>query len=669
MFNKKTIRLALLASAAFIPTLALAEARPAETVTATAAAPDAASINIDAIVVTANAAPTVLNAVSTAGGRLGLTALQTPASVEILTGDVVRLRGDFSFVEAASRAAGVTQVSLTNGGSFAARGFSGNNSVMRLFDGVRLYVTGGTVSFPFDTWSAERIEVLRGAASVIYGEGAIGAAIDVIPKKPVDEPIHTQIRLIGGSEATTREAIDSGGSITDKLSYRADISNNKSAGWVKDDDPHSLAISGALKYNLTPRLNVTLASDYGNQRPTRNYGLPLINGQIDPDLRYTNFNVADGHDQFIETWTRLNEDWQPTDNISVKNTSYYLTTHRTFHNDVRVFVFNPSNNTVSRGGCQNLYYQMEQEGDHLDVAIRGSLFGLKNTFTLGVEYNQLHYFRSVAFNGTTSVVPAFTYVPSPLPAVKSADTERYKTWTDTRAGFMDDRLELNDQFSVVAGLRYDHMDLNHQTQNLAPAINNFVIDLSKPTGRIGLIYEPTKATSIYAQFSQAVDPLSDLANLSFINSHFQLATGKQYEIGLKHEFDGGKGEFTTAIYQIHKYNLLIQQNPVGISSDPDTFANVGEQSSHGIEAALGYAFTKTFRVDANGSILQAKFDDFQEVVSGKIVSRDGNVPIDVPEQSANLGATWQFLPKWQVMANLRYVGKRYLNNADSAVMP
>ncbi len=54
------------------------------------------------------------------------------------------------------------------------RGFGGLNSLMQLYDGAQLFVASGTLTFPFDTWNAERIEFLGGPASVMYGNGAIG---------------------------------------------------------------------------------------------------------------------------------------------------------------------------------------------------------------------------------------------------------------------------------------------------------------------------------------------------------------------------------------------------------------------------------------------------------------------------------------------------------------
>ncbi len=126
------------------------------------------------------------NAPTQTGSRLGLTILETPASVETLAGDVIRARGDLSIVDAVTRATGISSVANPgNGGTgLAARGFSGPGSIMQLYDSVRLYPGAGTVTFPTDPWTVDRIEVLRGPASVLYGQGAIGGAVNVISKKP-----------------------------------------------------------------------------------------------------------------------------------------------------------------------------------------------------------------------------------------------------------------------------------------------------------------------------------------------------------------------------------------------------------------------------------------------------------------------------------------------------
>jgi len=107
-----------------------------------------------------------LHTPTTSGSRLELSALQTPASTSSLSGAEVRGRNNLTVQDAVTRTPGISSIgSPGNGGTaLSARGFSGHASTMQLYDGTRQYIGAGTVTFPVDTWSVARIDVLRGPA-------------------------------------------------------------------------------------------------------------------------------------------------------------------------------------------------------------------------------------------------------------------------------------------------------------------------------------------------------------------------------------------------------------------------------------------------------------------------------------------------------------------------
>ena len=121
-----------------------------------------------------------------AGSRLGLSGLDLPASVDIISRDEIATKGDYGALEAVTRTTGVSaSASPGNGGtSISSRGFNGHGSTVYTYDGTRLYIVAGTVTFPAGTWTLGRVEVLRGAGSVINGVGALGTTINYVPKKP-----------------------------------------------------------------------------------------------------------------------------------------------------------------------------------------------------------------------------------------------------------------------------------------------------------------------------------------------------------------------------------------------------------------------------------------------------------------------------------------------------
>lgn len=603
---------------------------------------------------------------TSAGSRLNLSAMETPASVESLSGEQVRTRGDRSVQDAVSRSTGISRTGTPGDGgtSLQARGFTGQSSVMQLYDGNRLYTGMGTVTFPVDTWSVERVDVLRGPASVLYGEGATGAVVNVIPKKPFAGEIENHVRVGYGSFDSQQQAFDSGGSLTDTLSYRLNLNRLRSNGWVDRGNSSSDFISAALRWQATDDLTFTLAHDYGDQRPQNDFGTPLINGQLKDSLRNKNYNVRDDKQHYNDQWTRLTTDWQINDAVSASNELYYLKAQRRWQN-AENYNFDIASQQLSRSGYFGIGHKQEQVGDRQTFTFKHSLFGLDSQTVTGVDYNRIRFqldsnspFNDVLPSGK----PLDRYHPQ-TGYFESADPYRDQFDSTTRqmSVFAENRTQLSERWSLVTGVRRDYVHVDRN--NLVDGSQSDKT-LTGNNWKAGLVFALTQDTSFYGQVATSTDGVGGLISLSPSQQQYDLSTARQTEIGLKQLFWDQRGEFTLAAYRIVKKKLLTDD-----PGNPTLKQQVGQQSSNGLEASLDLQLPNAWQLQANAAIVKAKYDDFEEVIGGVPVSRNGNRPVDVPRRTANLWLSKALTDDLKAGAGVRYVDARYADMANRNELP
>jgi iron complex outermembrane receptor protein len=596
------------------------------------------------------------------GSRLGLKIREIPASVEVIPGEIVRQRGDVTTQAAVTRATGVASAATPGNGSTAlsARGFAGHSSVMQLYDGTRLYVGAGTVTFPVDTWPMERIEVLRGPASVLYGEGAIGAAINYVPKKPNRSRFEHEALVSAGNWQGYRAAFGSTGPLGPAAAYRLDVAGTTSDGYVDRSDSNQLVFSASVLFDVTRDLAVTLAFDGAHQDAPRYWGTPRINGVIDPAIRRTNFNVLDSVISYQDYWTRLKAEWRVSPSVALRNELYHLTTDRHWRN-LENYTFQPGTGLIRRTGYLEIFHDQKQVGNRLDATFDGTLFGRRNRFLAGFDVNRIDFkhTNNGPFGGQSDVDP-FTFDPG-LFVNLAGTTPRFQTRTRQVSLFAEDALDVTDRLKLVAGVRNESVDFHRKDLAAGTAFDK---KLSALVGRVGGVYAVTPGLSVYGQYGTGIDPLGSLITTSAAQAAFDLTTGRQVEVGLKQSLLGGRAEWTLAAYQIVKKKLL-SRDP----ANPTVSQQIGQQSSRGVEASLGLQPARGWSVDANIALIDAKFDDFNEQVGPALVSRAGNLPPNVPQKVANLWVTRNFAGAWEAGAGARYVDKRYADNANTITVP
>lgn len=605
---------------------------------------------------------------STAGGRLNLTALETPASVTVINGDTIRERGYQTLLDAETRAPGITSVPFSGNGnnSLSARGFYGPNSISQLYDGLQLYNAGGVVTFPVDPWNVERVEFLNGPASVLYGTGFIGGAVNVVPKRPDLKQQSNEVQFSAGSFGTYRQAFGSTGPLSDTLAYRLDVSHVNSDGWMERGRSDNLTVSGSLLWKATRELTLTLSNDYADIHPGSYEGTPIVNGAIVPGTRFKNYNVDDAQVRFTENRTYLRARYEFSDKLAFNN-DIYLIKHDRRYKETYTYTYNPTTGNVARSNYRDIVGAQTQYGDHGYATIDGELFGNKNQLVVGFDLNRSLYDRndntntSGNFAGSSSV-NALNFNPGVFaqgnsPAIRAL----YRVTVDQAGLFLQDRYQLSQQWAVTGGLRGD----NYQTKR-----DDF-ITLTSATGNqnavswnTGVVFTPVADTSLYAQYAVASDPVTSLASISAAQMQYGVSKGKQAEVGVKQALLNGRVEWTLAAYRIIKNNLLAPNiNNVSIS---DT---VGQQSSRGLEGSLMFKLTDDWRVEANASVLQARFDNFNASVNGKSTSLAGYRPQFVPKRTGNLFVLWNVTPQWEARTGAHYVSDRYSDNTDLSRLP
>ena len=604
------------------------------------------------------------------GSRLNLTPLETPASITTIDGDVIRARGDQSIVEATTRAPGITSVAnLGNGGTgLAARGFSGQGSVLQLIDGVRLFPAAGTITFPTDPWMVERIDVLSGPASVLYGQGALGGAVNVVMRKPNLDRTEIEGEIGYGAQDSVRAAAGIGGPVSETLAYRVDGSWRRSDGYVDRGTSRSLALSGTLRWTPTPKLAVTLRGDHGDQRPMRYFGTPLIDGRLDDRNQEANYNVADARLRFRDNRGTLQVDWTPSEMLTFSNIAYRLTSDRFWRNLESYAWMAPVGagaGTIRRSDNYGIRHDQMQWGDQGSMTLKTPISGaIGNALVLGFDANLVKFTHENDFGSDpqNDTVNPFAFDPG-LFLDTQGIAPRYRTRTNEFAVFAEDRVTLGSGLSIVGGLRYEE-DRVRRWSIAYPGGNRaetFAFDRTfrNTTWRVGTVWQPLPTVSLYAQYATGVDPLGTLTTATTGQVAFSNARGDQVEAGVKAVFLDGRGTATLAAYRIVKKGLLAQRT---LSSPVE---QVGQRSAKGIEAAVTLDLPHGFGIDANGSVLNARFDDF---LSGG-TSFDGKTPPNVPETMANLWLRWDATRRLQARTGLRYVGRRFSDNANRFRIP
>lgn len=605
---------------------------------------------------------------SSTASRLGFKLREVPASADVVFQRDIQDKGAQSVVQALQGTTGLTgAVRAGAPGVYSMRGFIENGIAIQ-YDGIR--VGASTVyTRPYDTFKFERIEVLRGPASAIHGDSAVGGVINYVRRKPVSGPITFDALASVGSFSTYRLGAAASGSINRSTSFVLSAVGSDRNSFVNENSTSDLHLVGGLRFDLGSRVSLLIEADYWRASTDNAYwGTPLVSGTIDRGLRRVNYNIAPDNRYADDVfWTRAALDYPLWGGWTGRTQVYYYKANRDWRNFAAPRAnagTSPLNVTIRE--VEDLLYDASQPGVRQEVANNGRLWARPYRFVLGVEYNRSDFHSPRFQAGPTNIVVdafdpgsrSFAAFAGPRNRLRAADV-------DTLAAFVEASYDMSSRLRLFGAYRHDDLKVRTRFQQPGAAEQRGARDYRADSARIGATYALSGATTLYGAMATGSEPV-DNSGFAFISpadlSRTELTRATQYEVGTKHQFAGGRAEVTAAVYDITRERVLTADpaNPSGARFQ------VGEQKSQGLELAGAWRPTRAVSVFGNAAWVSAEYANY--VAPSGLVA-NGNRPRMVPRFVANAGVTVRPMPRLELTALGRHVSKNPLNDDNTVFLP
>lgn len=593
---------------------------------------------------------------ATSAARLDLPILETPQSLFVINADLIADQQAFRFDQILQNDSSVQKANNFLGAysSYSIRGFGLSNSSNFFRDGRTFF---HLASVPTEV--LERVEVLKGPSSVLYGTMAPGGLINMIPKRPTDER-RTSIKATTGSFDFNHITFDHGGKLTDSgaVRYRINGAYEDSNSFREfadgsDFDTERRILSAALDWDLSANTTLRFNTDYTEDNRPQDIGLVSLDGNLsalDYDTilsqPWTQYN-SDVFNVFAEVNHRFNDSWRLRAGVS------YQDYQRDRYDNQTRGVPDDAGNINLR--ARRRINRWDYTTTYLDIIGKFTTGAIEHQILIGVDRTDVGIDNNETTRNETFATNIFDPVIVPNPLI-TPRPEKNLGSEDRRGITFQDSISLGEQWRVLIGGRYDEFESTFSVAGVPlggrPEATNF-------TPRLGVVYLPSPDFSLYASYSESFEPNGPVGS-GFENAGESLdpTVGAQFEIGAKLEAYEGKLLATGAIFTIERSDAPFE--------DPATnlLLQRGTQQHDGAELTIAGLLTEQITVSGSATYLDAEFteDDNPNIV--------GNTPFGVPEFSLSLTAEYEFgqdtpMRGLSVQGGVFYESDRPVDDANS----
>ncbi|BCA56561.1 Ferrichrome-iron receptor [Nitrospira sp. KM1] len=526
-----------------------------------------------------------------------------PQSIQVITRKVIEEQRTFRLADSLQNIAGIVTDRNTQGlnDAFLIRGFSVTN----------IYRNGlidpSNINNATDNYNVQRLEVLKGPASVLYGQGDPGGIVNLVTKKPLADPYYSANVMIG-SYNFYRTELDATGPLnaSKTVLYRINFAGQKAESFVDYVKRDLIAVSPAITWLIGAKTTLTVEADY-LKRQNPDYGglpalgtvLPNINGAL-PRNRNTTLGEKERYER---TQTRVGYDLthQFNNDWAIRNAYRYTI----FEENQLLSAFPtgllPDQRTLTRagieGGSTGSIWHRHFHNMFTNVTGHFPLLGMDHRLLMGFELRQD---KTDPTQGVFRTAPNLDLFAPSYGQGLGEQTFAFFSKSDSKmaGAYLQDLIELLPNLKFLGGVRFDYV---HQSINPTPS-SQLTSDDTAVSPRLGLVYQPIEPVSLYTSWTRGFLPnTADTLNPS--GQLFKPERSTQYEVGIKTFFLDNRVSTTLAWYHLTRENLLTPDptlGPLGYS------LQTGEQRSQGIELDVTASLTSGWNVIASYAYTDAE---------------------------------------------------------------
>jgi iron complex outermembrane receptor protein len=615
--------------------------------------------------------------VSASGTKTDTPIIETPQSISVITADEVTARNARNLNQVMRYSVGA--VTETRGSAavrldqMTIRGYS----PAQFLDGMRL--AGGRDANPsLDAYRLERIEVLRGPASVLYGTTPPGGIINAVSKRPTEERIR-EVLLEAGNRSRYRAAGDFSGQLDENGEWLGRFIGSYSEGDGELDETRERRyfFSPSLTWRPSSDTSITVLGHYQRDPESGSYGgvpawgtvLPNPNGRVgmrfydgDPDLERSNrehytIGYAAEH--------RFNEF------LTVRQNARYLHTQGEYRS-VYTSAITPDYRRVARS-----IYGTDADIDVFtidnQIQVNADTGPLRHTVLAGLDY-----YRTLTdtYTGSTAYTPVAGRgilaqdLFNPVYRGQNSVWPGFSSYSSQRSNqlgvYLQDQVKIG-KLVLLFGGRLDWSDSTTENSSVATGQRTTTSRQTDDafTGRVGAVYLFDNGLAPYASYSESFEPQSGTDRML---NPFEPTTSRQYEIGLRYQPPGTNIALSVAAFDLVRQNVL-STDPV----NPNFNVQDGETRSRGIELEAKASLAEGLRMTAAYSYLDVEYTTsnntgtvdygFFPASTGPTVSLEGKTPTGIPRHNASLWLDYT-VPEGQRVTGLGIGGGvRYLGSS------